>query len=202
MPRNRVKYPKPVTTGDGAVNPSAQVYIRPRGSLTATADVYAASSGGSPLSQPLTPAANGHLDVWAEAGRYDIEEHHGPLIIRREWEAFATQFSVWTNLTLFAPWTALTTGTYGTPGYSISSEGYVILRGVVTTGSTATAIAALPSEARPNVDLAGATTSGANMTVWVLTASTGNLSISASPGGVTAVTLGSITYAAGAGWSS
>src|SRR5690349_20792060 len=129
MPRARTQYDRPIVSGDGAPNPAAQVYVRPRGSITGVATGYTTATGGTTISQPLTPDANGMLPGFWPGGRYDVEEHHGPLVVRKEWEASPTQFGAWQDFLLINSWAAV--AGFGAPGYAISAEGIVHFRGVV-----------------------------------------------------------------------
>lgn len=66
-----------------AVDGTAHVYLR---GTSTHADTFAAASGGSPLSQPLT-VTNGRILGWVEEGSYDIVAAAGSTSWTRSWDA-------------------------------------------------------------------------------------------------------------------
>ena len=57
----------------------------------------------------------------------------------------------WVPLTLANSWSAFTTSTYGTPSYYIDPAGDVHFKGMITGGTTGSAVAVLPTLAWPSV---------------------------------------------------
>lgn len=152
----RVRYDRIIRTADGKPNPAAQVSFTLRNFVTVPLPVYGAETGGSPLTQPLTPDADGKVTAWLPTNSnplttYSVLINHGSGL----WqfypvELFPVSLDAWTTLTLTSPWT----NTAGTAAYTKSAEGIVMVRGLVGGGSASSAIATLPSGYRPGQDTA------------------------------------------------
>lgn len=100
-----------------ALNGTAHVYLR--GTSTHT-DVFSASSGGSPLPQPLT-ITNGKILGWVEPGSYDVVGIAGATTWLKSWEAIP--YSAGPDLSGYAPLASpVFTGTVGLPTYTLATR--------------------------------------------------------------------------------
>lgn len=147
----RVLYSNPVLSSEGIPNTSASVRFYPRGGRFGTASTtYSAETAGTSSTGPFTPDADGLVSRWLPAGRYDVVIDHGGLVQVKEWEAFPGIVEPWTTPTLLNSWAAV--AGYSTPGYTITAEGLVLLRGVISGGAAAATAFNLLSTHRPVAD--------------------------------------------------
>lgn len=162
-------------------NASLFVYLR---GTTTQVSLYAADTGGSPLTQPINPDINGQYQAWtSDVGRFDlVETINGIVMPAIQWEAGASAIEAWINATMTNAWVDY--GGYGTTGYCKTDEGLVKLRGVIKTGTVNSAAFTLPAFYRPATALAFGTIS--NNVI-------GRVDISAA-GAVTPVTPSNNTY--------
>jgi hypothetical protein len=137
----------------GAVPASASMYVYLRGTTTQV-NLYAASSGGSVLTQPISPDANGNYTQYVEqSGQYDFVETQNSVVqptIRRDLVAGATE--AWVAPTFVNSWVNYG-GTMATAGYTITQDVMVKLKGTVKNGTAGSTIFTLPAGFRPDADM-------------------------------------------------
>lgn len=133
----------------GAVAPGASAFFYIRGTTTQW-PVYAAASGGSPLTQPVASDAAGQISVFAASRlQFDIVSTINGEAVTQHLDAHAAGNDGWTNATLQNGFAA--SGSYPVPAYTIDTDGMVLLRGAAgTPGVSNTAIFTLPAGYRPS----------------------------------------------------
>lgn len=147
-----------VRGSDGAVREDADVYVRVR-YFNVNTNVYAAATGGSPVSQPLTPNPDGTVSGWVDIGTpLDIVEDFNGRETRYEWDPTTFAVDAWTAPTLINSW-ANAAAPDGPAGYRKYSTNVVAIRGRITTGTLGTAAFVLPAGFRPANTLAFTTES-------------------------------------------
>jgi hypothetical protein len=111
----RVEIPSVVQDAEGNIV-DASVFVYQRGTTT-QAPVYVTSSGGAPISQPLT-TTGGRIEGWVEEGRYDLTISYGSTTRTQPWEAVSFH-----DLSPYAPLASpIFTGTIGLPSYTIATR--------------------------------------------------------------------------------
>lgn len=149
---------------DGTPRADADVYVYYYGSAWTAlpifrAPVYAAATGGSALTQPLTPDSAGNVDGYVtQQGRYDILEDFGSVQAVHEWQALPGATETWTAPTLLNSWVNVG-GSHAVAGYLLSGAGLTVLKGTVMSGTIGFPILALPAGYRPAERLAFSTIS-------------------------------------------
>lgn len=110
--------------------------------------VYAAASGGSPITQPFSPDADGNVTVFATQNlQYDLKiSYSDGTVSTRPIDLTFAGSDAWTAPTLTAPWTNGGGGYVGA-GYTIDGLGFVHLRGMIQGGPGNVFV--LPSGYRP-----------------------------------------------------
>lgn len=137
---------------DGSGRPDADVFVYYRSSPFEV-PLYAAVSGGSPLTQPLTPDDTGTVAAYAVSpGAYDIVEDYGTSRVLTEWEAVAGTMDPWIAPTLTNSWVDFG-GADSTTAYVLSNTKNVYLRGLVRNGVVGSPAFTLPAGYRPSVML-------------------------------------------------
>ena len=138
---------------DGTPRPDADVYVYLRGTTTAW-PVYTAATGGSIITQPLTPDAWGRVSGYmVSSGRLDIVEEYDGMSLRREWDAVGAVLDGWTAPTFQNAWVNFG-GAYDTAGYQLDSFNNVELKGLIKTGTIGLSAFTLPAGYRPAATLA------------------------------------------------
>jgi len=176
----RAKFDKVIRAADGRANPAAQVSFFLRNRIDVPLPAYDAETGGSAVTQPITPDADGKVDAWLDAtssafSNYSVLINHGGGAVQfLPFDLFPQRLDAWTALTLAGAWSNVS----GTASYLRTAEGLVIVKGLVTGGAASSTIATLPAGYRPSastnfsgiagttavslgVDTAGAITAGA-----------------------------------------
>ena len=137
----------PATTSDA----SLRVYVRNAdGSNGTEQDLYAASTGGSALAKPLNPTSTGHYDAYVnQPGRYNlVETINGIAMPTVAWEAVSTALETVTAVTFSGGWVNYAAG-YTSAGYFKTTEGIVVLRGLIKNGVVGATAFILPVGYRP-----------------------------------------------------
>jgi hypothetical protein len=138
---------------DGTPRPDADVYVYLRGTTTAW-PVYTAATGGSIITQPLTPDAWGRVSGYmVSPGQLDIVEEYDGMSLRREWDAVGAVLDGWTAPTFQNAWVNYGVG-YDTAGYRPDSFNNVELKGLIKSGAIGSSAFTLPAGARPGATLA------------------------------------------------
>lgn len=136
---------------DGAVAPGASVRVLIRGTAFEYA-TYAAASGGSALTQPLTADSAGRISVFpATGGQFDIQTTVNGIVTTQPVDLHATGIDGWTTATMTNGFVAA--AGFQAPAYKRDSDGVVYLRGAIGqgTGVIATSAFQMPSGYRPTV---------------------------------------------------
>lgn len=119
------------TTANGTVMTTLPAGVRP-----SSRDTYTESQTDT-LGARIEIASNGQLSVWNTTG--------ATMTTNAVW--YPAAFAGWTNMTLVSPWVSW--AQFGTAMYAKGSDGLVMLRGFVQSGSLGTTVATLPSGYRP-----------------------------------------------------
>lgn len=147
----RVEIPHVVRRASGAPAASASVRVYLRGTTT-NATVYSAATGTGTLTQPLTTDASGRIEGWVNPGRYDVVPTVDGYAYTQPWDASAGALEAWIAPTLTSPWVNFG-GVFQAAKYRKTSEGLVMISGVVTGGSSGSTIFTLPVGYRPAASL-------------------------------------------------
>lgn len=144
----RVRIPIVSRGQQGAVPTSSSLMVYKRGTTTQI-PCYAASTGGSALSQPLTPDVYGQYQAWIEdVQQVDLAETiNGVLLPTMQWEAVAAGMEPWNNATYTNSWVTH----LAQAQYAKTDEGIVHLQGSIKLGTLSAAAFTLPVGYRPIV---------------------------------------------------
>jgi len=179
----RIEIDTTLNRNDGTVAAGATARFRRRGTAT-DISVYAAATGGSPVSQPITADAEGRIAGFLETDGIaanlgiDIVYIVDGVTYTEPWSGTPNAFT-WTTPTLSGTW-ANFGGAFAGAAYGKTAEGLVVLRGLIKSGTIGTAAFTLPTGFRPAADKRfGVISNGAAgrvdiSTAGVVTPSTGN----------------------------
>ena len=124
----------------------ANVYLRGTGTQV---QVYSDAAAALPMVQPLSPDSEGRLGGHTEAKSLDIYVTDDVNSYTEMWEPFAAQLGDWIAPSFVNGWYSWG-GSFAAGGYTKTSEGIVLLRGVLRGGTTNSAMFTLPVGFRPS----------------------------------------------------
>lgn len=136
---------------DGTLAAGATASIVQRGTST-TISTYAAATGGSPVSQPITADAEGRIAGWVDPSplttSVDVRYTVDGTLYTREVELPSAVPEGWITPTYLGTWVSYGAG-FADAQYRRTSEGIVVLRGLIKSGTIGTSAFTLPVGYRP-----------------------------------------------------
>lgn len=150
MPRTEID--TTLYRSNGSVAAGATARLRQRG-LATDIEVYAAATGGSPVSQPITADSEGRI-----AGFLETDDNpfglHVDIVYVVDGVTYTEPVNLppnaftWTAVTFANGWGNFGSG-YSTAAYGKTAEGMVVLHGLVSAGTVGATMFTLPADFRP-----------------------------------------------------
>lgn len=142
-----IEIPHTVRRSNGQAVSGVSVQVNARGGAAATLYSNAAGAAGS---NPTTSDANGQLSAYAAPGRYDLVFTVDGVARTVEWDASSGALEAWATPAYLGTWVSFDAATYAPARYRKTSEGIVIIQGLVKLGTIGTAVFNLPAGYRPS----------------------------------------------------